>query len=78
MLPGRGGKPQFVRFGFKGCPDAFALLVDGRTLWIETKAPGGKLSQEQLAFQETCRMRGVPHVVARRWEDIEVWLRGAP
>ena len=69
-----GGRTRFVRFTFPGCPDLVALLKDGRTLWIECKKPGGKLSGPQAKFKDDCVRRGVPHLVATSVEDVRRYL----
>ena len=66
--------PRFFRAGFNGCPDLVALLGDGRTLWIEAKAPRGKLSRDQEWFRDLCRERATPWVCARSFEDLEASL----
>lgn len=68
------GKEYFVKFGFPGCPDIMVLLPSGRTLWIEVKSAKGALSQAQKDFKEKCDRLGVPHLVARSWDDVEAFL----
>lgn len=43
--------------GQKGQPDRM-ILKDGKILFIEFKAPGGKVSPLQLKWQEDLRARG--------------------
>lgn len=57
-LPTPGG--GFVRFGFKGCPDIYAMVPNtlGRTMWVETKAPGQRPRKEQREVLESMRAAG--------------------
>jgi hypothetical protein len=43
---------RFVRFGWKGCPDALGQLKDGRLLGVEVKTAKGKLRPKQTVFLE--------------------------
>lgn len=72
MLPGRGGVPRPVTFGFRGCPDIVVFLPDGsgRTLWVEAKSARGRLSPAQVAFRDLCRSLNVPWVLARSIDDV--------
>jgi hypothetical protein len=70
-VPGAGGRMRVMRFSFDGCPDLAILRADGKTLWVEVKAPGGKLRPAQAAFRDLCARHGVPWVEARAWEDVE-------
>ena len=72
-----GEKRRFLQASFPGCPDLVALLPGGQTLWIECKSARGTLSPEQAQFRELCQERGVPHVVARSWQDVAQALRVA-
>jgi hypothetical protein len=47
-LPGKGGKPQLVRFGQVGAGDLSGWLPGGRHVEIETKRRGNKPRPEQL------------------------------
>jgi hypothetical protein len=73
-LEGIGGR-RFIRASWRGAPDLVILLADGRTLWVECKSATGRLSPDQDEFRRLCLSRGVPHCVARSWEDVEVWVR---
>jgi hypothetical protein len=66
---------RFFQASFTGCPDLVMLLRDGRTLWCECKAENGRMSPNQVEFQRLCTVHNVPHVVARCWEDVKVWVR---
>lgn len=73
---GTGSAGRYFRATFPGCPDGFTLLADGRTLWIECKAPKGVLTTEQAGFRDQCEARGVPWVLVRQWKDLVPWLYG--
>lgn len=52
-----------------GCPD-LAVLVNGRTIWVETKRhSGGRLSLGQQVFAEQALSHGVAVFVVDRLED---------
>lgn len=50
-----------------GIPDIYAIgphrTGGWYSLWVECKADGGRLSQEQLGFQESCKLTRTWHVV---------------
>lgn len=72
---------RFVKLGDAGLPDLVALVPGRGAVFLEVKAPSGRLSREQVAFRDACRRAGANHVVARSWEDVEPWLAasgGAP
>ena len=74
-LPGVGGKKgRFVKLGDPGLPDLVALVAGVGSLFIEVKAPDGKMSPEQVIFRDCCRAAGATHVVARSFADVEPWL----
>jgi hypothetical protein len=60
---------RLVRFGLTGSADILGIMVGGRFLAIEVKAPGEDLSPQQRKFRETILMFGGLHVVARSVED---------
>lgn len=68
------GKKRYIKMTFNGCPDIVALLRTGETLWCEVKSKKGIMSSDQIIFQELCKARNVPHVVARSSQEIEQWL----
>lgn len=78
MLPGKGGKPQPVRFGFSGCPDiigqvtasVYADIARGLFLAVEVKRPGKKPTLEQAAFLLRVREAGGVGFVATGVEDV--------
>ncbi len=67
----RGG--QVVKFASAGQCDLYGIVRGGRHLEIEIKAAGGRLSVEQVMWQQWCSTWGVPHVVLRaeRGETVE-------
>lgn len=65
---------RFVRMGDPGLPDLVALIPGVGALFIECKAPRGKLRREQVAFRNACRQAGVPHVVCRELRDLDPYL----
>ena len=60
-----------------GIPDIYAqppeVRADVRELWVEAKAPGGRLRDSQIHFQACCLRNGVPHIVGGTDEVID-WL----
>lgn len=55
-----------------GVPDLCFVLPDGRFAGMELKAPGGRLSPSQRAFQDQCAAMGVEFCVCY---DIDTALR---
>jgi hypothetical protein len=53
----------------RGLPDLL-ILLPGVTLFVETKAPGGKLSPIQRAVHEEIERAGGYVLVARSVEDV--------
>ena len=60
-----------------GTPDLVVIAPDGVTVWLEVKAPRGRLSETQAGTHQ--RWRGLGHQVAvvRSIEDAEAVLRAA-
>lgn len=54
-----------------GIPDLCVICPDGKTLWIEVKKPGGKLSKVQRACHEEYARLGHEVLVARSSADVE-------
>ena len=44
--------------GRNGAPDRLVLLPEGRSLWVELKAPGGRLRPAQVREHERLRAKG--------------------
>jgi len=42
----------------KGKPDLTVVALEGKTIWIETKAPGGKLEPDQEKWRRWLESRG--------------------
>lgn len=57
-----------------GVPDII-LVNDGRALWIELKAPKGKLSEAQGETHARLWNAGSPVVIARSLDDVRSALR---
>lgn len=66
----KGGASQFLRFGFRGCPDVLGQLKDGRALAVECKRPSGTTTPEQAAFLECVNANGGLALVARSADDV--------
>lgn len=67
----KDGPVRFVQFGFKGCPDVWAMFRGtGRLLVVECKSTDGALSEEQRAVLDAVRIGGGVSVVARSIEDV--------
>lgn len=75
FLVERGGRQVLIKIGTPGLPDVVALVPGVGVVFIECKAPAGKLRPEQVTFRDSCRRAAAVHVVCRRWEDVEPYLR---
>lgn len=49
---------RFIRFGFVGCPDLWAMLKGGRLCCLEVKQPGQKATEAQAVFLDMVRAGG--------------------
>lgn len=56
---------------YPGHPDYTIFLPNGKTLMIEMKVPGGKLSPEQIGRIEA--LRSIGHRVEIAWSADEAW-----
>lgn len=54
-----------ARNGTKGQADAYALVLGGRHVEIETKAARGVMADAQIAWRAFCDTFRVPHLVLR-------------
>lgn len=73
-----GGKQsQFIKFGFKGCPDIIGQLRTGHSLLIEVKRPSGRVDPEQAAFIDKAKANGAVAFIARSVGDVWAVLDGA-
>lgn len=74
-------KTRFFRYGFPGCPDIIFFVPAsesrsfGVTVWVETKAPGKDLNDNQKLFQAFCLENHIPYIKAYSWDDVEGWLK---
>ena len=59
-----------------GTPDRYYWNEDGRSIWVELKAPGGELRPEQAAFLEGHKANPVEAVCWSSVEEAERWLNG--
>jgi hypothetical protein len=62
------GKKWFVRFGAVGAPDIICV-IKGQYVGIEVKAPTGKQSDHQKAFQQALEAAGGRYVLAYSLDD---------
>lgn len=60
----------FVQQAPPGTPDLLVVDRWGQAIWIEVKAPGGKLNPAQVAMHEQLERRGSVVVVATCVEDL--------
>jgi len=68
----RGGMcPKWVSPGLRGVPDRMVITADGRTMYVETKAPGKPLSPLQAKMIEKLRARGHVAVKLDSVEDVK-------
>lgn len=68
----RGGHTRKVQWiGRRGCPDRLVMLPGGRSLWVELKAPWGRLSPHQMREHEVMRAMGLDVRVVASVADIE-------
>jgi len=56
---------------YRGISD-FIACKNGRVLFVECKAPKGKLSTYQRRFKESIETSGCEYIEARGYEDLEV------
>lgn len=61
---------RFIRFGFKGLSDLLGQLKTGEILAVECKAPGGRVSEEQIVFLELVRAFGGCAFIAKSAKDV--------
>jgi hypothetical protein len=48
----------------RGAPDLVIVLPKARTGWLELKAPGGRMSDDQWGFQARCQRLGHQYACA--------------
>ena len=84
MVPGKGGKPRPMFFGYPGSPDILGVLPGGRMIGVECKRPlgprggtrGSDQSDDQKAFQSEMQRRGGLYVLARSLDDLVKAMEG--
>ncbi len=66
---------RLKRMGVKpGVADFALTLPDGRSAFLEVKAPAGRQSLVQKAFQAQCEANGVPYTIVRSSYEAETVL----
>ena len=69
-----GGEVRKVRWiGRRGAPDRLVMLP-GRMLWVELKAPGEKVKPHQAREHERMRAMGQTVAVVDSLDDVEAML----
>lgn len=72
----RGGKAlKWVSHGNNGVPDRIVILPDGRTIYVELKAPGKPLEPLQEYWARKLRKMGHEVWKIDRHSDIDDFLR---
>ena len=67
-----GGEVRKVRWiGRHGAPDRLVMLPSGKTVWVETKAPGEKARPSQIREHERMRRMGQIVEVIDSFERID-------
>jgi hypothetical protein len=67
---GEGKGRRFIRYGFKGCPDIHGMSTTGKPIYIEVKAPSGRVAPEQREFLDKAEKYGAIAIVARSVSDV--------
>jgi hypothetical protein len=57
-------------YAFLGLPDLL-LFTSNKMFFIEVKAPQGKQSEYQTAFQNYCNNANIPYILAYSLEDVQ-------
>lgn len=70
LLYPNGRTSQFMRFGFKGCPDFIGQLPGGRFFGVEAKGYKGEESDDQAAFRKKSNDGGGLVIVARSVDEV--------
>lgn len=60
---------HFYRFGAIGSPD-IVCVINGQSVGIEVKGPGGKQSDHQKQFQERLEAAGGRYILARSLDEV--------
>ena len=71
-----GGKmPKWVSPGNRGVPDRLAILPNGRTVYVELKAPGKPLEPLQRKWRKELIAMGHQHYKIDSEADIERFIQ---
>lgn len=62
---------RFIRFGYKGSSDIFAILPGGRLWCIECKTDDGRQRKSQKIFQKMVQKADAVYTIARSERDLE-------
>jgi hypothetical protein len=60
----------WVKFGFTGCPDVWAMTKAGQLVVCEVKRPSGKATDEQKVFLQRVKENGGIAFIARSADDV--------
>ncbi|WP_433583989.1 VRR-NUC domain-containing protein [Paenibacillus amylolyticus] len=66
---------KFVSPGNSGVPDRMVLLPEGRTVFVELKAPGKKPTKLQLMQHKRMQALGHEVRVVDSREQVDAWLQ---
>lgn len=67
----------FIRCGVRGMSDIYAVGKKGRSIWIECKQPGGRLTKYQEAFMDMINKAGGVGIVVNSVDSLDVQLKEA-
>jgi len=73
-VQGKFGRQRFVRFGKKGSSD-FLAFMNGYTLFLEVKAPKGRQSKFQKAFQQMVEGQGFEYHIVYSVDEVEIQVK---
>ena len=71
---GRGGLAVKLVPSVAGLPDRLVLLPGGRVVFVETKAPDGKVKFHQLNIHEFLRSLGFRVDVLSTLDEVNEWV----
>jgi hypothetical protein len=63
------GKKRFIRYGWPGLPDIFAVIGQ-RIVGIELKSKTGQQTQAQFQFEQDFTQAGGVYILARSLQDV--------
>ncbi len=61
----KSARGHWIKAGIKGQADTYILVRGGRHVELETKAAGGRLSDEQKAWRAFCLDFEIPYLMPR-------------